>query len=37
MNQGTWINGFTTGGVECDLTLLCRQMKEQEDAIGTWS
>ncbi len=34
MYQGTWINGFTTGGVERDLTLLRRWMKEQEDAIG---
>jgi len=29
-----WINGLTTDGVERDLTLLHRRMKEREDAIG---
>jgi len=29
-----WINGFTIDGVECDLALLHRRMKERKNAIG---
>ena len=36
MYGGMWINGLTIDGVERDLTLCCRRMKEREDAIR-WS
>ena len=34
MYGGMRINGITIDGVECDLTLLRRRMKQWEDAIG---
>ncbi len=34
MYGGMWINGTTIDGVERDLTLLRRRMKQREDAIG---
>ena len=34
MYGGMWINGLTIDGLERDLTLLHRRMKEREGAIG---